>query len=342
MQNAAHGEARPGTVYWIDHYVCNTTDVARWGAFHTALLGARNVPDPQGRVPGLFQDVARCRIGGFVAVNPMPPTLGLGKGLPRYGFYIDKADIDAHMQRLERVGAVHGKPIRTTADGEAGTVIHWQDPDGNQLEFWAPDVLPEGALTDCGPERVGRISHAIFESRDLDRTAAFFERYCMLARERGPGIGADTLVLRLAAGGRIIYKQVDELGGRTTGTGLSDTHTALLVRSEDFFLNYARVWAELPEFEFDPIEGKKIDNALGLPARTVLHPSPGGRKFHAATKRGDDFFDWDTNLFHFYGGTTIGNSTSMQIYDGHSVEEFVIAWERTNGDLETLKSVVPA
>ena len=107
------------------------------------------------------------------------------------------ADLDAHRRRLDALGAPQSDPVRTSADGEAGTAIYFQDPDANEFEFWAPDVLPEGAMVDCGPERVGHLSHGTFESRDLDRTAAFFERYCALEPRRGNDIDARSLVLPL-------------------------------------------------------------------------------------------------------------------------------------------------
>jgi predicted enzyme related to lactoylglutathione lyase len=323
MQN---DNSRAGVVHWIDHYVLCTTDVERYTKFHCELLGAEVFPDPRGflRDIGVFLTFGRMRVGGFDNKAPLPPTLGLRKGLPRYGLYIDAADIDRHLRRLDAVGAIHSQPERVTNEGEAGTTIYWQDPDGNQFEFWAPDVLPEGALAGCGPERVGLISHAVFESRDLERTATFFERYC--AAERIVATRPDTLALRLAGGARIIYHKVDTLGGRTTGMGLRDTHTALLVRSEDFVPNYQRLWAELPEWDYNPIERKPIENPGALPARTVLHPTPGGKRCKEITGRGDDFLDWDTNMFHFFGGTPVGDS--LAVYEGLSTEDYLTEFEQ--------------
>jgi len=288
------------------------------------------------RTIGLFQGWARSRHGGFISKAPLPTTRGLGKGLPRYGFHIAATDIDHHLRRLDDAGALHDDPVRTSAEGDAGTVIHWQDPDGNQFEFWAPDVLPDGAMDDCGDERVGRISHGTFESRDLDRTRSFFSRYCALKPVKSADIASDTLVLRLAAGGRLIFHKVETLEGRTTGCGLPDAHTALLVHRDDFFSNYARVWAELPEWEFDPLGNKPVENPQDLPARTVLHPSPAGRKFKQLTQRGDDWFDWDTNLFHFYGATPIGHSFAL--YEAHPIDYYVHELERTPGSIEALHS----
>src|SRR5262249_8781300 len=162
------------------------------------------------------------------------------------------------------------------------------------------DVLPAGAMTEATAMNVGRISHAVFESRDLERTAKHWKHFFGLDSE----IAGDMLVIRLDAGARVLYQKVSELQGRTTGMGLQEAHTALLVRDEDYYPNYRRIWADLPEYEFDPMAQKALPAAqrAALPPRTVLHPSPGGRRFHALSHRGDDFFDWDSNMFHLYGG----------------------------------------
>ena len=160
-QTRSSTKVRAGTVHWIDHYVICSEDIPRWEAFHTQVLGAVTCTDLGGQIPGIFQDIGRIRHGGFRAKRPMPPTKGLGVGLPRYGYYIDAADIDAAVARLKAAGAIHGKPFRTSADGEPGTSIYFQDPDGNQFEFWAPDVMPAGAMVECSSARVGRISHGV-------------------------------------------------------------------------------------------------------------------------------------------------------------------------------------
>ena len=317
---------RAGPVYWIDHYIVCTNDLPRWQAFHSHVLGAvDSLPSPAVRHLGMFQTFTAGRHGGFKARGPLPQSRGLGKGLPRYGFYIDVADIDSHLRRLDEVKATRSEPRRISVEGEAGVVIYWQDPDGNQFDFWAPDSPPAGALDGCGSLRVGRISHGVFESRDLERTAAFFERYCSLTPLSSPDIAPDTLVFQLKAGARMIFKKVTELEGRTAGCGLPDAHTALLVDDEEFFPNYMRMWTELPEWDFDVSAGKEIINPGALPPRTVLHVSSGGRKFKKCTSRGDDFFDHDTNMFHFYGATPVDGS--MAVYDGHSIDYYIDRWD---------------
>ena len=84
--------------------------------------------------------------------------------------------------------------------------------------------------------------------------------------------------------------------------------------------------------------GKAIENPGKLPARTALHISAGGRKFKQLTERGDDWFDWDTNMFHFFGGTPMGES--MAVYDGHPIQYYIEQWKLTHGNAESLRSVV--
>ena len=324
-----------GIVHWIDHYVICTNDIKRWEAFHSKVLGAKTGPQPAEVLElGLFQDITQGRHGGFIAKTPLPPTKGLGKGLPRYGFFVEKADLAMHLARLDAAGTIRSDPVRSTSEGAAGTTIYWQDPDGNQFEFWAPDVMPAGGMDLCGPERVGRVSHGVFESRDLARTASFFKRYCGLDPLRDSNVAPETLVLPMASGGRLIFRKVDKLEGRTTGCGLPDAHTALTVRDEDFFFNLKRIWSELPEWEQDVSRQGVIADRENLPARTVLHLSAGGRRFKTLTDRGDDWFDWDTNLFHFYGGEPVNGS--MSVYKGRNIAHYIAKIENSPGGARRL------
>jgi catechol 2,3-dioxygenase-like lactoylglutathione lyase family enzyme len=287
---------------------------------------------------GIFQDIGPCRHGGFTTNVPLPPTKGLGQGLPRHAHFILAADIDAHLRRLDKAGALHSDPIRTSENGEGGIAVYWQDPDGNQFEFWAADALPEGAMANCGPERIGRISHSVFESRDLDRTAAFFNRYCALEPLKSADVARDHLVLPLAAGGRLVFQKADALQGRTAGHGLPYAHVALVVRSEDFLPNYKRMWTELPEWDFDLRGGGSPAHPETLPARTALHGSKAGRKFKAITGRGDDWYDWDSNQFHFYGSEALDEKLTR--YKGRSMEYFIDKWTSAEGGPQAMREMV--
>ncbi|HZD41164.1 MAG TPA: hypothetical protein VE131_10610, partial [Terriglobales bacterium] len=195
----------------------------------------------------------------------------------------------------------------------------------NQYEFWAPIHIPAGAMEICTEEKVGRISHAVYGARELGRTAAFFKKYCGMKEERHPQMAEGTLVLRLQAGPRIIYRAVDKVDERVAGhSPWWDMHTAFTVREEDFFPAYHRLWEGLPE-EAGPKENLKDsrDKEDAFPARSGLHRSPVGYQWKEIYRRGDEFYDWDGHAFHFYGGRPLTKDGSLALYRGKEQEEYL-------------------
>jgi len=328
-------DRRLGAAYWIDHYVVGTNDLDRWIDFHERVMGAKhkaNGPTPPGEGrPGEFLFVSDCHYGGFNQQKPLPPSEGLGKGLPRYGHYIRRGDVDEHLRRMDEHKVRHSDPIRTSAEGEAGTVIYFEDPDENQFELWAPDVLPDGAMTDAGPLKVGRISNAVYQSRDLDRTRDFYGRYCGMDAVHSAEIASDTLVFRLLGGARVVFKQVSDLSKRTGGAALwRGLHSAFVIRDEDFLPTYQRLWGELSEWEYDGMRDGPLSVDPGsLSARTGMHGSAAGRAWKQMYGRGDQIYDWDTNSFHFAGG--ISDSPTMATYQPHYMDEHVDDFMKARG-----------
>lgn len=324
-----------GAVHWIDHYVVGTNDLPGWSywALHATGLPIRPI---NGLTTGarkknapifcfMWWEGGSCRIGAFLQPEVYPPAKQLGRDTPRCGFYIRPEDIDAHRRRLDQHKIPHTDPVRTAAEGEEGTGISFADPDGNQYEFWAPVHMPAGAMEICTAEKVGRISHAVYGSRDLAKTAAFFEKYCGMRVESSSKTAEGTLVLRLQAGARIIYKLVDRVDERVAGhSPWWDMHTAFTVRERDFFPNYRRMWEGLPE-EAGPKENlsDSRDQEDSFPARTGLHRSPVGYKWKEIYQRGDEFYDWDGHAFHFYGGIPLTDDGSLALYRGKEQEEYL-------------------
>lgn len=311
-----------GTVYWIDHYVVGSDDLSRWADFMGKVVGARGleVQGPPGRPFIEFQEITECcHHGAMISPEPLPRAVPLGKGLPRHGLYIRQADIDQHLKRLDQYNVPHLDPIRTSAEGDDGIAVIWQDPDGNEFEFWAPDVLPEGAMAGETGVGVGRISHGIYESQDLQRAADHFATFCAIEPRQSTDVSADTLVLRLVGGARVVYKKADTIHQRTGGWGkLSAAHAALVVRDEDFWPNYERMWASVPEWEYDRENDRFVGAGPDLPARTSRHGSPAGRRWFDIRGRGDDWYDYDTNCFHFMGG--VPRNRSFSEYEPHTME----------------------
>lgn len=324
-----------GAVHWIDHFVVGTNDISTWVEWAVNATGVVRRPIAQLTTAArkknapifcfLPLDHGSCRFGAFLQPEIYPASKGLGEDTPRYGFFIRPEEIDEHLKRLDQHGIPHSNPIRVTTEGDEGTAIYFEDPDGNQYEFWAPVHMPDGAMEVSTPLKVGRISHAVYGSRDLERTAAFFKRYCGLRQMDRPEIPEDTLVLRLLCGARIVFKLVDKVDERVAGhRPWWDMHTALTVRHEEFLSNYRRLWDELPE-EKDTKENLALplEEEIALPARTALHPSPAGVKWKKVYKRGDDFFDWDGHLFHFYGGIPLREDGSLAVYQAKDQEDYL-------------------
>jgi catechol 2,3-dioxygenase-like lactoylglutathione lyase family enzyme len=324
-----------GAVHWIDHHVVGTNDIVAWADWAVNATGItrrpfggltttarkRNVPI----MCFLWWEGGSCRIGAFLQSEVFPPSTGLGKDTPRCAFFVRPEEINQHLRRLEHHGIPHTDPMRTAAEGDEGTAIYFEDPDGNQYEFWAPVHMPEGAMEICTSEKVGRISHVVYGSRDLARTAAFFEKYCGLQPVNNSCMAEGMLVLRLRAGGRIIYKFVDRVDERVAGHGpWWDMHTALTVREEEFFPNYRRMWEGLPEEE-DTKENlrESLQKEDALPARTGLHRSPVGYKWKEIYQRGDEFYDWDGHAFHFFGGIPLKDDGTLALYTPKEQEEYL-------------------
>jgi catechol 2,3-dioxygenase-like lactoylglutathione lyase family enzyme len=310
---------RTGPACGIDHYVVPTADVKRWITFYADVLGAE--PRTAADRPGTqFTFVGRSHVGGSPSRNPLTP----GTGLPRYSWFIRPEEIARHLERLDANGVSHTPPTRTAEEGEEGTAIRFPDPDGNQLEFWAPARMPEGVMEGASSAGVGLINAAVFESRNLDRSTDFYGRYCGLDTLHNADVAQDTVVLPLAGWGRLVFKRVDRLGVRTTGHAVYRAlHTAMVIGDEQFMPAMDRMWRELPEWDFDPEAMPRLsaEEAGALPARTCIHGSPIGPRWKSTLGRGDSFCDWDTNVFHFVGGTPVNGS--MVSFKGVEQERYL-------------------
>jgi catechol 2,3-dioxygenase-like lactoylglutathione lyase family enzyme len=315
-----------GVAHWIDHIVVPTNDMASWVEWAENVIGVERKPigglttqaRNNNRPIASFVDIGdgSCHFGAFLQNGVLSESKGLGADYPRYGFYIRPEEVDAHLLRLDSTGTPHTDAITTTAEGEEGTAIYLQDPDGNQFEFWAPKVMPAGAMEVSTRFGVGRISSAVYGSRDLQRTASFYERYCGLKRAKRQDIPEDTLVLPLASGGRLVYHLTDGVDARLTGHGpWFAMHLAFTVPADLYMNNYERLWAEVVE-ETGTKESLGLSEAEEdeLPARTGLHGSPAGKKWKEMYKRGDEIYDWDGHAFHLIGGISKTSGGSLATY----------------------------
>jgi catechol 2,3-dioxygenase-like lactoylglutathione lyase family enzyme len=309
---------RRGAVCWIDHYVVPTNDLPRHLDFMKNVLGAgvpermmwlttrhrmRNAPLPAFCEVGHYH-----HNGGFLQNRLLPEMKPLGQGVPRYGYYVRRADMDEHLRRLDANDCPHTDPIDVSHEGQEGTTIYFADYDGNQYEFWAPRHMPPGAMEADNAKRIGRISHVVLESRDLDRTYDFYSDFCGLDVIQNHDLAEDSMVFQLEAGGRMIFKLVPELSERTgTHNKWTGQHAALTVRDDEFLSSYRHLWEKVPESQHRRFQ-EEVPDVTNLPPRTELHGLVALRERDATFMRGTSFYDWDTNCYHFVGGQPLDGS----------------------------------
>lgn len=282
-------DPRPGAVHYIDHYAVPTNDLLGWQQFMQNALGGvyyythgvTTREEANGARPRSFYWVGPHEIGGFLQTRPLPEPSPLGSP-PRFGFWVRPDDLEGHRRRFDALGLETSEPFQTSENGEEGTALYFRDPDGNQYELWAPKELPEHAIEGDNPRGLGRISHAVLESRDLERTIDFYTRFCGIEPIRSPDIPANTVALRLAGGGRLVFKRVDEIGPRTGGHETwAGQHAALTLRPDEWDLVHRRLWDGLP------------------PDRFMQHPKVARGEMEPKLELGGYFYDWDGNSYHF-------------------------------------------
>jgi catechol 2,3-dioxygenase-like lactoylglutathione lyase family enzyme len=302
----------PWTVQWIDHYVVPSNDLNRHMDFMKNVLGAvlperlmwlttrhrlRNAPLPVFTAVGHYH-----HNGGFLQNRMLPDPQPLGQGTPRYGYYVRESDLDAHLKRLDSNDVSHTDPRVVSHEGEEGTVVYLADYDGNQYEFWAPKQMPVGAMEADNPLRIGRISHVVLETRDLQRTIGWADEFLGLVPLENDDLEENTLVFRLGGGGRMIYKEVNELSDRTgSHNKWTGQHAALLLTNDEFVPAYQYMWSKLPESQHRRFQ-EEVPDETNMAPRTELHGLIALREREAKFQRGTTFYDWDTNTFHYVGG----------------------------------------
>lgn len=326
------------------------------GLLPCPMAGLSSMERKHGIPVHCFHDIAETRkdadlpgltphhIGVFTVPEPMPEDVpGLGKATPRSALYVRTEDLDQHLARLEKAdqwarnpgpgwstlagrrsdrGIPYSDSIRTAIGGEEGTVVYFEDPDGNQWEFWAPDEMPEGAMSSKTRLGVGRIARITFGCREVENNAEFFARYGGL-EATAIGSNSEILVLPLAFGARLVYEKRDVKETRTKdGTGVG-VHVALAVEKDDLLQMLEEMWADLPEWNADGSGDVVAEEGKFLPPHTEMHGSPVGRRWKQMLGRGDYFSDCDGHMFHFYGIYSNRKDGSLIDYDARETEEYL-------------------
>jgi len=309
-------------VHWIDHFVVGTNDMVRWEKFaeealggHLAHKGGLNTGQyNRGGYIRSFYDVGRHELAAFLQLDLLPPPRPLGQGLHRYGFFVRPEDIEGHLRRFDKTGVEHSDPMVISDGGEEGTVVYFRDPDNNEFELWAPKFMPPGAMDSGNPTGLGRISHVVLESRDLDRTRDFNGQLFALDEIYSADIPKNVLAYRLAGGGRMLFQRIDPDAETRGGQQWFGVHSALTIRDEDWDFSYDRVWSHTENGrkyagykDAPPIEERR----KLVPPFTSLPGSVLRGEWGDPNVRGENFTDWDNNEFHFTRGCFTPGDTSL-------------------------------
>ena len=138
----------------------------------------------------------------MISPEPLPPSAGLGKGLPRHGLFIRQEDIDSTsaastVQRARTSTRSAPPPTATTASPSSGRIRTATSSSSGR-----PTSCPR-AQWRLHAVGVGRISHGVYESPRPQRAADHFASYCApRAASRAPTSASDTLVLRAGRAAR--------------------------------------------------------------------------------------------------------------------------------------------
>lgn len=131
--------AQPST---IDHYAVPVDDLPAAEDFYTRVLGAPllvryglNVREQKmGLRPHTFVELGGSRIGLFLQTEERQRPAAL-RGVPRYAFQVDRAQLAALQDALARHGVPYEGPTPHPPAWPLDQSIYLCDPAGNHLEF---------------------------------------------------------------------------------------------------------------------------------------------------------------------------------------------------------------
>jgi len=173
------------------------------------------------------------------------------------------------------------------------------------------------------PKGLGRISHVVLESRDLEHTLDFHSDLLALDPIRNADVPKDVLPFRLAGGGRIIFQKIDPETRTRGGEVWHGVHSALTIRDEDWDLAYERVWESMPEGSrySGYRDAPDLETRRELKAPYTSHPGSVLRgEWGNINRRGSSFCDWDDNHFHFSRGKFApGDTAAYELLPGNTL-----------------------
>ena len=204
----------------IDHIAIPVRDLAINQAFYVDVLGlqfktTRRNPDGTPRQTYVLagKNIIGLHLPGVLAgASP--------SAAPRIGIGVTRERLVQTQRSLEAANHPFRGPIEHTEDGPLELSIHFDDPDGNHLEFCVRRSEP---LSEC-------ISHTVFETLNMKKALTFYSE----ALGSGVPISCGNEMLIPAQNGQMIgLVEVEKLSDRSKKHGRG-CHMAMDVPRDDF------------------------------------------------------------------------------------------------------------
>jgi catechol 2,3-dioxygenase-like lactoylglutathione lyase family enzyme len=212
-------EVRHG-VQTIDHIAIPVRDLRRNQDFYVNLLGLKFKTmrrNPDGSPRQTYVLAGENIIGLHL---PGVQTRASSSSAPRIGVGVSSARLAQVRDKLQAAGHPFRKPVEHGEDTPFVQSLHFDDPDGNHLEF----CIRRDGFIDEG------ISHTVFETRDLNKAITFY------SEALGTGVPiscAQEVYIPVQNRQMIGLVQVTELSERSKKHGRG-CHMAMNVTHEDF------------------------------------------------------------------------------------------------------------
>lgn len=204
----------------VDHIAIPVRDLDVNQAFYVDLLGLklktrRLNPDGSPRQAYVLagENIIGLHLPG-VQAGSSPSSA------PRIGVSVSEERFAEAQGRLKKSGYPFSGPIEHAEDSPLLASFYFDDPDGNHLELC---IRRWGPQDEC-------ISHAVFETRDLNRAVAF---YTKALGTRLPIASGKEVMLPVQNGQMIGLVKVKELSERSKKHGRG-CHMAMDVTQDDF------------------------------------------------------------------------------------------------------------
>jgi catechol 2,3-dioxygenase-like lactoylglutathione lyase family enzyme len=216
MEAKANGDVRH-----LDHFVVAVMDAERAEKFYTDVLGAKTLKyENSPNMTRVFMKLGENHVGLFSQGKATLPKRDSVNSFPRHSFQVPADQFDSRADKIRAASAF----VRDIENG-SGLNCPWseglvfQDSEGNFFEIARAKGINKS-----------RLHHLHFDTKDLNASVEFYQRFLNCAVEQRIGGMA---VIALPSKQWIVLNQVEELG-EVTKTTYRGRHFAFAITDDNF------------------------------------------------------------------------------------------------------------